>query len=102
MTFDDIVAYAGGSLVKDGDQYIWSPVEPEIKISYGVSIVITIKRKRDQYTAIPSHRVISPKTGGQKYVPLAPQNTPEKALYDCISGFKSHMSTPSETQWAPL
>lgn len=97
MTYKEVAEYAGGNLSEIVGTYIWEPVSKSGE-SYNVSIKIEIHRKNDQYYPIPSHRVKTPRQA-TPYVSIDTKDTPEEALFGCISGFKMFMGTTEETAW---
>lgn len=100
MTYEEIVEYAGGNLSEIVKTYIWEP-ETKEGDSYNVTIRIEVRKRNGRYLAIPSHKVKTPKQASP-YVSLDDKDTPEAALYSCISGFRMFMGTPEETEWHPL
>ena len=81
--------------------YVWEPVD-ESGVRHDVTIRIEIRRKvSGKYYAIPSHQAETPQRAAP-YFSMDEKDTPEDALYECISEFKKHMRTAEETQWPLL
>ena len=94
----EIANYAGGELNKVVATYIWHPESPSGE-SYGVEIKIQIQElSNGHYQAVPNRAVKTPQQG-TPYVSMQPEDTPEEALQDCISGFKHFMGSVEETEW---
>ncbi len=101
MELEKISEYAKGDLEEIVTTYVWEPID-ENGERHDVTLRIEVRRKvSGKYYAIPSHQAESPQQAAP-YFTMDEKDTPEDALYYCISGLKKHMRTAEETQWPLL